>query len=369
MFIVYLQDMITGSGTGGINAILLGRLGLTAKQSLIVYDQLRQSVFEEENRVLRTVRDTLWNISPAIAYIPTGFIGGFLYFHLRMSAWISAILLLCAAAVGHILFRYRFRSPPGPLFDEAKLEECLKRILDQHQVGRDTPMLEEHLPHCLVGVTATYAESLTSGCSLLRNYASPFLDRCTIWQAAKVTMASLGLFGPITIPSKRMTLRRTYVAGTLGINNPTGETLKEVHRLRVAKQDIGQCKSPHVGCLISIGTGKFGVLSLRDQLSSSGRSAMNKRLSDITTRIVEDCEEEHRKQMDAWEDKPDGVYVRLNVEDGLQGVLEWKWSKNVEYMIKSHTETHYSNPNYDWQFNQVIHLLARRYEIRSDVTQ
>ncbi|KAG8864687.1 hypothetical protein FRC20_010163 [Serendipita sp. 405] len=182
-------------------------------------------------------------------------------------------------------------------------------------------------------------------------------------------MASLGLFGPITIPSKRMTLRRTYVAGTLGINNPTGETLKEVHRLRVAKQDIGQCKSPHVGCLISIGTGKFGVLSLRDQLSSSGRSAMNKRLSDITTRIVEDCEEEHRKQMDAWEDKPDGVYVRLNVEDGLQGVLEWKWSKNVEYMIKSHTETHYSNPNYDWQFNQVIHLLARRYEIRSDVTQ
>ncbi|KAG8806837.1 hypothetical protein FRC17_004771, partial [Serendipita sp. 399] len=361
-------DMITGSGTGGLNAILLGRLRLTARQSLEVYDNLRDSVFEGNNQTNYSLRCYIWIICPLFGYILLGFTGKYLYLSLcdRLSG-IFAILLLCLA-VGCIFSQSLFLSPPSHLFDASKLEQCIKSTLDQYKIKEDTQLLDLS-PQCFVFVTAKSAEDTTSGCTLLRNYRVGRADKITIWQAAMATMASLGLFRRFTIESDRWALRKSYVSGTLGDNNPTGETLAEVSRLQRAKRRIGQCSSDHVGCLISIGTGKFGVLSLRDRLSNLGRRVMNKTLYDITTRIVEDCEDVHRKQLGAWEDENNGVYVRLNVEDGLQGVREWEWSKKMECVIRSHTEAHHSRPDYNVQFDEVIKLLASRYYARSTITQ
>ncbi|KAH8822485.1 hypothetical protein DL96DRAFT_1684198 [Flagelloscypha sp. PMI_526] len=121
----------------------------------------------------------------------------------------------------------------------------------------------------------------------------PSLD-CTIWEAARATTALSTLFNPIVIRDNDLSDK--FVGGEVRWSNPSHELTKEAARV---------FKGRHVACIVSVGSGHPGTLSL-----STG-------LSDILPRIAMDCERLADDMERRFGNAPD-VFWRLSVEQGLQ---------------------------------------------------
>ncbi|KAH8818844.1 hypothetical protein DL96DRAFT_1504027 [Flagelloscypha sp. PMI_526] len=133
---------------------------------------------------------------------------------------------------------------------------------------------------------------------LFRTYHSrsnPSLD-CTVCEAVRATTALPDLFNPIVIRDQH--LSETFVGGELRWNNPTDELTKEAAR---------EFQGRHVSCIVSIGSGHPGHLSLAEGLTS------------LFPRIALDCERLADDMERRFGNAPD-VYWRLSVEQGLQNL-------------------------------------------------
>ncbi|KAI9935105.1 hypothetical protein ASPWEDRAFT_31438 [Aspergillus wentii DTO 134E9] len=187
-------DMIGGTSTGGLIAIMLGRLHMSVAECIKKYEQFMEKIFYQ-NR---------WT-------------GG---------------------KKGRFLWDRHF-------YDAKDLENVVKELI-REKLGRDDVLLDEEKPACKVFVTAVRKDAANNrGPVLLRSYKHPHLPstlpNIKLWEAARATSAAPVYFKSIRVGDYEL------VDGSLGANNPLGWLWTEVLGV------FGPARESD--CFLSIGTG------------------------------------------------------------------------------------------------------------------
>ncbi|KAL1626757.1 hypothetical protein SLS56_006750 [Neofusicoccum ribis] len=187
-------DMIGGTSTGGIIAIMLGRLQMSVEDCIKKYNEINETLFN------------IWDPIKAKNFALT-----------------------------------------GERYSAATLEEVIKKVVkEQLQGNENAKLLEEEDPKCKVFVLATNEKAPNNRQPVfLRSYKNPnnmsVLPEIDIWQAARATSAAPTYFEPITVGTY------TLIDGGLQANNPLGWLWNEVLAVYGATRETS--------CFLSIGTG------------------------------------------------------------------------------------------------------------------
>ncbi|MCJ1378166.1 hypothetical protein MMC17_001262 [Xylographa soralifera] len=193
-------DLIGGTSTGGIIAILLGRLRLSAAQAIKAYETLARKVFSEK----------------------------------------------------------KAKRKDGT-FKASKLEEAIKNVVQESLKNMDAMLYEEKerdSDKCRAFVCALGASDVVhaAGPALFLSY-KVIKNReynCTIWEAARATFAAPTFFKRIKIGPLGSEI--DYVDAGLGCNNPIKQVVAEA--ARIYGDDV------EIACIVSIGTGQSGSVGL-----------------------------------------------------------------------------------------------------------
>ncbi|KAI1390156.1 uncharacterized protein F4822DRAFT_225814 [Hypoxylon trugodes] len=198
-------DLIGGTSTGGLIAIMLGRLEMDVDECISVYSELMKYVFES-----------------------------------RLSR-----------------FPLNFGGKTKPRFKSAKLESAIKAVINARGFNEKDHFNDEVDRKCRVFVCTIAHE--TKEIVRLRSYSLPGkLDiPATISEAALATSAATTLFEAVKIGARK------FVDGALGANNPVDEVEGEASDIWCP--DTGNLK-PLVKCFISIGTGNPGKKAIEDKM-------------------------------------------------------------------------------------------------------
>ncbi|KAH7119384.1 hypothetical protein B0J13DRAFT_532484 [Dactylonectria estremocensis] len=197
-------DMICGTSTGGLIAIMLGRLRMTVDECITAYTSLSDKVFEKKS------------------------------------------------------YRVKINGQLQGRFDTVALEQAVKQILVDNGHSEDALLKDPSKTACKVFVCATSKETGDTVC--LTSYRPRGLvhlyDSTKIWQACRATSAATTFFDPIAIGP----FQEQFVDGALGANNP-------VYALWNQAQDVwaDQLRGS-LRCLVSIGTGVPALRPVRDDI-------------------------------------------------------------------------------------------------------
>ncbi|KAH8892820.1 hypothetical protein GQ53DRAFT_860990 [Thozetella sp. PMI_491] len=202
-------DLIGGTSTGGLIAVMLGRLHMTVDECIEAYTSLSDKVFEKKAH------------------------------------------------------RVKINGQFQGRFDTAALERAIKKILCDCGLGEDALLKDIDGP-CKVFVCA--ASKQTSNTVCLTSYRSPrggthLLDSTKIWEACRATSAATTFFEPIAIGP----FNEEFVDGAMGSNNPIYSLWTEAQDLWGADQ-----LQAKLTCLVSIGTGVPSLQPLRDDIIGIG---------------------------------------------------------------------------------------------------
>ncbi|OBT63724.1 hypothetical protein VE03_06168 [Pseudogymnoascus sp. 23342-1-I1] len=260
-------DMICGTSTGGLIAILLGRLRLSVPEAIDRYRVLAKQVFSER----------------------------------------------------------KYRVQDGT-FKASKLEAAIKETIEW-KLGKgnaETKMFMAGTVSCKTFVCAVPARHVDKQPRLFRTWSadkSPGYD-CAIWEAARATSAAPIFFKRILIGDAG--LQEEFIDAGLGCNNPVRHLVEE------ATKEFGLERQ--VNCIVSIGTGKPMVAGFK--APGIFQRVLPLELVKVLASIATDTEDEASRMKSRFQNCP-GLYHRLNVEQGLQGISLEEWDKLGE--IKSHT--------------------------------
>ncbi|KAJ7452297.1 hypothetical protein FB451DRAFT_1185886 [Mycena latifolia] len=245
-------EVIGGSGTGGIIALMLGRLRMSITASILAYEKLQP----------------------------------------------------------------KRKSGSAEQFKASQMEAALRQIFQEGKM-RD---LNPHA--CKTFVCAMHESNLNAGIpQLFRSYDTPqepALD-CKIWEAARATSATPGLFKPIEIG--RGGVRPKYIGGCVGQNNPTSLVVAEAQKMYPTQPII---------LLVSIGSGHPNTIHIP---RSPNLTALAKTLKNLAT----DCERIHEDNAQRFRATPN-TYFRFNVLQGLQGFGQQHWGRFSE--VSAHTRVY-----------------------------
>lgn len=281
-------DLICGTSTGGLIAIMLGRLRMDIDDCITVYQDLAGKVFKPKRSKFNFVGKgkDLWNISGS--------------------------------------------------FDAEKFAQAVKDIVQKSGLLVDAklhePSIQSEAPdmsssQCRVFVCAVRTE--INKPVRLRSYtteASVDEIPCTIWEAARATSAASSFFSHIDIGSQRFT------DGATECNNPVEDLLDEANEIWPGALD-------RVARIVSIGTGKPKLEAFGKNLIEVGKTLV--RISTDTERVAERFERfSHDRGLD-------GAYFRFNVTQGLEDVgLESYdqqgkiWAATNHYLNDYHVKGH-----------------------------
>ncbi|KAF3936314.1 hypothetical protein ABW19_dt0208754 [Dactylella cylindrospora] len=166
-------DLIGGTSTGGLIAIMLGRLGMTVQDAIDAYDSLAQLVFHEK----------------------------------------------------------KLRGQDGA-FKASNLEKAIKSIVGKFDHDEEALMIDDksRIKGCKTFVCAQPAQQLGNP-RLFRTYASRdgYSQNCKIWEATRATSAAPLFFKRILIGTG--SLKEEFLDAGLGCNNPTKVVLEEAENI------------------------------------------------------------------------------------------------------------------------------------------
>lgn len=190
-------DLIGGTSTGGLIAIMLGRLEMDVDECIDAYSNLATSVFRERLRS-----------------IP-----------------------------------FNFKGDISARFDSAKLESVIGRVIENSGASKQELFNDGTERGCRTFVCT--ADRHTKDIVRLRSYSLPHEPNinATICQAALATSAATTFFEPVNIGD------RSFADGGLGANNPVDEVESEASNIWC--HETGDLMEL-VKCFISIGTGNPG---------------------------------------------------------------------------------------------------------------
>ncbi|KAI0436973.1 FabD/lysophospholipase-like protein [Xylaria telfairii] len=216
-------NMIGGTSTGGLIAIMLGRLQMTVGECIDAYTSLADKVFEKKHH------------------------------------------------------RVNLKGKLQGRFDTAAPELAIKQILKSKGLREET-LLKDSDANCKVFVCATSKQTADAVC--LTSYQSPrggqhLFDSARIWEVCRATSAATSFFDPIAIGP----FEEEFVDGALGANNP-------VNMLWSQAQDIwGDQLRTKLQYLVPIGAGVPALKPVRDDVL--GIWATLKELATETERTAE----------------------------------------------------------------------------------
>ncbi|KAF8330802.1 uncharacterized protein EI90DRAFT_3124019 [Cantharellus anzutake] len=186
-------DMIAGTSTGGLIALMLGRLHMTINECTEEYERLAKELFTRG----------------------------------RLGKFVGVVTT-------------------GARYDANILKNGIQDLL-QRKLGDSEALMLEKDPLCRVLLMAARSDRLNRRtAAYLRTYDSPNappqkFPPFRIWEAARATSAAPTIFEEVRVG------RHTFVDGGLGFNNPVQELVNEAFFLYGATRPIG--------CITSIGTG------------------------------------------------------------------------------------------------------------------
>ncbi|KAL4723008.1 hypothetical protein ACLX1H_010249 [Fusarium chlamydosporum] len=199
-------DLIGGTSTGGLIAIMLGRLGMDVDECIDSYNNLIKIIFSDKSRVHQS--------------------------------------------------KFSLRGQTQARFDSKALESAINKTIRERGLSPTDKMLEATEPSCKVFVCATSKSSVTT--HRFRSYEThkTSID-ATICQAARATSAATTFFDPVPIEDMY------FVDGAFGANNPVEQVEDEATEIWCS--ETGNIK-PLVKCFISIGTGNMGTYDINDRV-------------------------------------------------------------------------------------------------------
>ncbi|KAJ7452294.1 hypothetical protein FB451DRAFT_696911 [Mycena latifolia] len=245
-------EVIGGSGTGGIIALMLGRLRMSIADSISAYEKLQPE--------------------------PKG--------------------------------------GSTEQFKASQLEVALRQIFGEEKMKDASPHV------CKTFVCAMHESNLNASIpELFRSYDTQEepAHNCTIWEAARATSATPGLFKPIEIG--RGGVRPKYISGSVGNNNPTSLVVAEAQQMYPSQPII---------LVVSVGSGHPDTIQIP---RSPSLTAMAKTLKSIAT----DCERIHEDNARRFRGSSN-TYFRFNVLQGLQGFEQQHWGRSSE--VSAHTRVY-----------------------------
>ncbi|KAJ5774501.1 hypothetical protein N7457_009397 [Penicillium paradoxum] len=198
-------DLIGGTSTGGLIAIMLGRLEMDVDRCIDAYSELAAAVFGEKLRS-----------------IPINLRGGI-----------------------------------RPRFNLGKLESAIQKVVEDSGASKEDLFDDGIERGCRTFVCT--ADRYTKAIVRFRSYSLSHESniRATICQAALATSAATTFFEPVSIGD------RSFADGALGANNPVEEVEGEASNIWC--HETAELK-PLVKCFISIGTGHPGINPFEDQM-------------------------------------------------------------------------------------------------------
>ncbi|OQD78862.1 hypothetical protein PENANT_c075G09643 [Penicillium antarcticum] len=255
-------DIIGGTSTGGLIAIMLGRLKMTVQECLDAYDSVMKDVFG--SGWLRT------HIGKPLDYLTKG-------------EFYSAEQL------------------------EKVIKDLLRKRLPTGQNAEDAALLDDASP-CKILLMATREESASNrGPVFLRSYANeqtapdPDLSKIKLWEAARATSAAPGYFQPTQVGRVKL------VDGGLLANNPLGWLWTEILSVYGPTRETD--------CFLSIGTGMGANaavaqpgLDFKKAMLSFANIATNTESTNLLFRALVDAFAPHAQTK---------KYYRLNVSKEL----------------------------------------------------
>ncbi|KAF8522563.1 acyl transferase/acyl hydrolase/lysophospholipase [Hysterangium stoloniferum] len=257
-------DMIAGTSTGGLIAIMLGRLKMSADECIQIYQGLIKKIFPAPLTALQKGSNLAIN---------------------------------------------------GEFYNHVTLENAIKDVISQRLGGdADAKLLSDD--GCKIFLMAVRSDASNNrGPVFLRSYTNPhkasLLPDCLLWQAARATSAAPGYFKPITVGQYEL------VDGGLLANNPLGWLWNECIDV------FGAARSTN--CFLSIGTGipanfplgKPGVVFNTDFALGLSSIATNAEVIDILLRVVLDAYAPHAGLKKYFRFS---VYERIPGEDNFKDV-------------------------------------------------
>lgn len=191
-------DLIVGTSTGGLIALMVGRLRMSVDEAIAAYRGLAREVFTEDNR---TLSDRINPLSSA------------------------------------------------PRYGAVKLEEAVKGFAGNALLAEDAEGALSDV-RCRVAVVTVMQSAADLKPTLLRTYINNVTPpTCTIVEAARATSAATGFFPPAEVQMKA-NLSITYVDGGLSCNNPALLAAREARQIWDTT-----ASSESVKLIVSIGTG------------------------------------------------------------------------------------------------------------------
>ncbi|CAE7076101.1 unnamed protein product [Rhizoctonia solani] len=260
-------DLIAGSGTGAISAIMLGRLHMSIDDAISAYNKLMSSVFSDK-KVLTN--------GPA-AYSAT------------------------------------------------KLEQELKEIVRKATGDENERMIEEPTDQvkCRVVIYAMSPHNVNANlpCAF-RTYSSSAhnMPNCRIWEALRASTAHPDLFKSIEILDHDLRISQPYIGGGIGNSNPTADLLKEV---TIAYPDQA------VASITSIGAGHMDTIRLSGHQTYGHGRTTHQSVLNLTHALAMDTQRV-AQNMANYFSGTSGLYYRLDVGQGMQGIEPTDSSKQSE---------------------------------------
>ncbi|KAI7270227.1 general substrate transporter [Hortaea werneckii] len=206
-------DMIAGTSTGGLIAIMLACLEMSIDDCINAFTSLMGKAFKREHKLAFTFR-------------------------------------------GKVQHRY----------DSKELEKAIKEVITGTGLHRDALLRHNPTPKCRCFVVALseQARTITHFTNYKKDHEmSNFYDKVKIWEAARATSAATSFFDPIMIDGS------AYVDGGLGMNNPVDRLWREAREVFVTGE---QNLEDLIRCVLSVGTGKPALKAFGRSVSEVGSS-------------------------------------------------------------------------------------------------
>ncbi|EOA90522.1 uncharacterized protein SETTUDRAFT_146424 [Exserohilum turcica Et28A] len=225
-------NMIGGTGTGGLIAIMLGRLKMSVPDCMKTYMTFFYLIFQKPRR------------------------------------------------------RGLFKSPVQGRFDAKEVELAIKDVIKQQGLPEDAPLRDEHSTACKVFVCAASKDA--SGTICLPSYPMPrenddLFKGVTIWEACLATLAVTASFDPVSVER----FDEVFVDAPMSVNNPVQQVWEQAHLVWGS-----ELPNSEYNRLVSIGTGVPSLGSFKDEDMRIGQ--MLARMAVETERIAELFRKEHR---------------------------------------------------------------------------
>lgn len=369
-------DLIAGSGTGGLIAIMLGRLRLDIETCMDVYVRMTKKVFETDKTIAGIpYKQTLFKASKLEEAIKQCVAEHTVYEDegndgtARGGKAFGTAIYSPSSTVGRSM-SVRSNNSVGPTSPTSSNRTSIYSpgpgfAASSSLWGNPEASLYDDREHrTKTAVTAVYkgTHPKTGSSILLRSYDSrkepPPEFNCTIWQAGRATSATGLAFKPMKIGQS------VFIDEGAGKYNPSPQILEEAV--------VNEWPGRDLGIFVSVGTGKRppGTNSSQTEWWEGFIGGSVGSFAEARRRLIakiEACEDIHQSMLSTELPKhkiPHENYARLNVEVGVGefGMNEWDRLSDMtigtrRYLKKEDTQEIIQNAAYRLA---KIHLMHRR---------